>query len=374
MDGAFAGLRVVDTSDRLSGAYCARLFGDQGADVLLLEDAAGSPLRAEPPFLDDRPGVERSLLHAFANANKRSVVLPWADPRRASLLRKADVVVVSSRQDAEDVARHVGPRCVTIAVTPYGLTTSMSDAPGTDLTTSALTGWALTNALDGEPPLRPTRHQSQYLAGLMAYTGGAAAILDRDTTGEGQVVDVCELEPMLWMAAPSILAETSGAPRGKPRGHLNVFNAPVPARDGHATLTFSRPHFWTEAMRALGLDDLADDPRYLDRDIRQAESEPLAKRIEAAVARQDRWDLFHDLAERRCTVGVVLDTADIATSEHLEARDVLGTLTVEERPLAVLEAPCRMEETPWRLHGSAPRLGEHTDEVLTELDALEAQP
>jgi crotonobetainyl-CoA:carnitine CoA-transferase CaiB-like acyl-CoA transferase len=74
--GAFEGLRVLDLSDRLAGAYCARLFGDYGADVLLLEPPEGHALRREPPFLDDVPGPDRSLLHAYVNANKRSQLAP----------------------------------------------------------------------------------------------------------------------------------------------------------------------------------------------------------------------------------------------------------------------------------------------------------
>ena len=71
----FEGLRVVDLSDRVSGAFAARLFGDFGADVVLAEPAAGHALRHEPPFLDDRPGPERGALHAYLNWNKRSLVV-----------------------------------------------------------------------------------------------------------------------------------------------------------------------------------------------------------------------------------------------------------------------------------------------------------
>jgi len=74
MTRSFDGVRVVDLSDRLSGAFATRLFGDYGVDVVLAEPPTGHPLRHEPPFLDDELGLDRSVLHAYANWNKRSVV------------------------------------------------------------------------------------------------------------------------------------------------------------------------------------------------------------------------------------------------------------------------------------------------------------
>ena len=79
MAKAFDGVRVVDLSDCLSGAWAARLFGDFGADVVLAEPPEGHALRGEPPFLDGEPGVERSLLHRYANWNKRSILVRGVD-------------------------------------------------------------------------------------------------------------------------------------------------------------------------------------------------------------------------------------------------------------------------------------------------------
>ncbi|MPZ99934.1 MAG: hypothetical protein GEU80_11495 [Dehalococcoidia bacterium] len=369
LPGALSDVRVLDLSTRLSGAFCARLFGDHGADVVLLETPDGHALRGESPFLDGIAGAERSLVHAYANQNKRSVVLEPGDARRRDLVFGADVIVVSDRATAEEVRKHAGAGAVIVATTPYGLDTSMADMPGNDLTAGAASGWALTNGDEDEPPLRPTLHQSAYLAGTMAYTGAVAALVERESSGLGQTVDVCELEPMLWMAAPGILGATQGNVFGAGRGRPGVFTGPVATKDGYFSVTFSRPHFWTEAMRALGLDDLASDPRYLDRTVRQAEAEPLAARIEGALAERDRWDLFHDMSRRRCTVGIVLDMSDLAESEHLAARWTTAQTQVDERPAATLSSPCQMTATPWTMRSPAPRLGEHTDAVLTEWSA-----
>jgi crotonobetainyl-CoA:carnitine CoA-transferase CaiB-like acyl-CoA transferase len=361
---ALAGLRVVDLSTRLSGAYCAKLFGDCGADVVLLEERDGHPLRAAAPFLDDRPGPDRSLLHAYANANKRSVCLERSDPRRPRLIALADVVLVSTRAAAAEVADLAGERTILVGVSPYGLDTELADAPGTDLTAYAATGWALANGHEGAPPLQGVHHQPSYLAGVMAYVGAVAALIARDRGGDGQVVDVCELEPLAWMAAPAILAASHGEPKG--RRTPGVFGGPVAARDGAIALTFSRPHFWSEAMKSLGLDDLAEDPRYKTSLNRREHTAELAPAIEERVATRGRWELFEAISRPGGTAGVVLDMADLAASEHLRARGVFAETEIDGRAVETLASPARMSATPWRLRRRAPRLGEHTDEVLAE--------
>lgn len=363
---ALGDLRVLDLSTRLSAAFAARLLGDHGADVVLLEPSEGHPVRHEAPFLGDVQGPERSLLHAYVNTSKRSATLPSDDSGRSALIRAADVIVVSDPSTAALVQDVAPSSAIVLAVTPYGLDTPMAEAPGTDLTTAAVTGWALINGDAGEPPLRPTLHQSEYMAGLVAYTGAVAALTERDRSGEGQLIDVCELEPMLWMAAPSILAAAQGDTMGRGRGQPGVFHGPVPTSDGYFSVTFSRPHFWVEAMKALGLDDLATDPRYTDRTVRQAEAPALQARIEEALAARDRWDLFNTLSRQRATVGIVLDMADIANSEHLETRGAFAETEVDGVTVRTLSSPCVMTETPWHLRSPAPRLGEHTDQVMAE--------
>ena len=134
---ALTDLRVLDLSDRLSGAFCARMFGDHGADVVMIEDEEGQTLRHEQPFLHETPGLERSLLHAYANYNKRSVVLRTDDPRRAQLAARADVIIVTDIA-AEERARHESTDAIVAACTAYGLTGPKTGMPGNDLTAYAL--------------------------------------------------------------------------------------------------------------------------------------------------------------------------------------------------------------------------------------------
>ncbi len=362
---ALADTLVLDLSTRLSGAFAARQLADLGADVVLVEGAEGHALRLEPPFLGDQPGAERSLLHGYANLNKRSVQLDDNDLRLGALVARADIVVVSSPAAFEDVQRSASDTAILLAVTPHGLTGPRAGAPGNDLTAYALSGWAALNGLEGEPPLKGSHNQVGYLAGTFAACGAISALVERQRSGQGQVVDVSETEALTVTAGPSLLS-TAYEGRNPDRHAGDIFSGPVPASDGYVSITFSRAHFWRDAMNALGLEELAEDPRYVDPWTRRQYRGELTPQIEAKVAERDRWGLFEHLGLLRCVCGVVLDMSDLATNPHLHDRGLPVTVKADGQTFQVPGAPYKMSGTPWMLRRSAPRLGEHTDEVIAE--------
>jgi crotonobetainyl-CoA:carnitine CoA-transferase CaiB-like acyl-CoA transferase len=384
MPSVFDDLRVLDLSTRLSGAFCARLFADFGADVVLAEPPEGHPLRHEPPFLDDRPGPDRSLLHAYVNANKRAVRRAPDDPDGlAALVRWADVVVTTDPAYRHDDLARLNPAAVQVSVTPYGLDGPLAGVPGNDLTAYALSSWALSNGDADKPPLKGSANQVGYVAGLCAFVGAAAAVYARDrartaigSAAPGQLVDVSELEALTLIAGPAILvAEYSGAVA--PRGRPGILRGPVPCRDGHFALTISRAHFWRDAMNVLGLHDLADDPRLASGIYRRQHREEWTGRVEARLREWRRWDLFEALAAVRCVAGVVLDTHDINTNPHLAARGFfVETVVAGERHVPFPGAPFKMSRTPWALRRPAPpvtdeggRMKEEADEVARHAPA-----
>ena len=235
-EGALSGYRVLDLSRGLSGAFCARLFGDQGADVVLLEDAEGHPVRALPPYGDGERGIERSLIHGYANVSKRSVALASESADRASLARRADVVVVSDPDTARRIEGALRPEAVMVGVSAYGLSGAWSELPGNDLTSWSSTSWPLLNGEAGRPPLTGVQHSASCLAAAMAYTGAVAALIRRSERTRHEVVDVSETETLAWLGANGILASAFGeepAPRSSQAG---VFNPPVPVKDGYITM------------------------------------------------------------------------------------------------------------------------------------------
>ena len=196
MTRPFKDIRVIDLSDRLSGAFAARLFGDYGAEVILAEPPEGHPLRREPPFLDDQPGPERSVLHAYANWNKRSAVIEDG-AQLGALIAGADVVVTTDSPLPETLsAALAGMRAdaAHLSVTPHGLDGPLAQCAGNNLTASARTGWAYINGYRDEPPLQMPQRQSAYVGGVAGFIAASAALLRRDQGTERELVDVSEIE------------------------------------------------------------------------------------------------------------------------------------------------------------------------------------
>lgn len=339
----FGGLRVLDRSTRLAGAFCARLFGDWGAEVVLAEPPAGHPLRDEPPFLHDRPGPGRSLLHTDANAGKRVISLPPDDPAAAEpWLRWADLIITTE----VGPPLNAGDQTIHISITPYGRTGPLAGDPGNDLTAYALSGWAALNGDPDAPPLKGSRHQAGYLAGLAAFVAGCAAMVERDRSGLGQLIDVSELETLTVTAGPAILV-ASYAGAVTPRHAPDIVRGPVPCADGYFALTISRHQFWRDAMNALGLHDLANDARYAHAGFRRRERGNYSARVEARMAEWRRWELFEALARVRCVAGLVLDTREVVENPHLAARGFFRQAVIAgEARVPFAGAPFKMSHTP----------------------------
>ena len=362
MTGALDGVRVLDLSTRLAGAYCARLFGDFGADVRMLETERGHPLRREPPFLGGEPGPERSLLHAYVNANKTS----WLDDGEDALTEQvagADVIVTTESPwpvRLRGALRSARPDAVVLSITPFGLEGPLAGAKANNLTLSALSGWSFICGYGGEPPLTLPRHSSEFLAGVASFSGGAAALLRRQATGQGTLVDVSELEAMIVSSAPWSLALIFD-----PGGYTEAVHkhdrgrAPfLRAADGDMVVVLGQGPFWRDAMTVLGLAELADAD-FDEPDQRRQLLAAARGRIEEAVARRPRMELFELLSQVRGVSGVVQNTSDLLDNPHLRARDYFVETTVDGQRVERPGPQVKLSASPWALRRDAPRLGEH---------------
>ena len=372
---AFLHLRVLDLSEKLSGAYAARMFADFGADVVLAEPPEGHPLRGEPPFLDDRPGLDRSVMHAYANWNKRSVAVRDADDVER-LAETADVLVTNAIKPWSDaIARAVDALeagAIHLSITPHGLDGPLSGVCGNSLTACARTGWCTINRLVDERPLQLPVRQTGYIAGVAGFVGAAAALWRRERTGAGERVDVSEVEALALTNAPwAMLGLFVGGHRLEygPNGP-RYRGEPAPlwqTSNGPMNLSFGDWGRWQEALRFLGLDELAEDEVYAPRSGRNTKDlKPVRAALAGAVATRDKWEVFHELSRLRCPSGVVQDARELAESEQSRAREFVVSTQVGGRELRATGAPARLSGTPWRLSRPAPGLDAHGDEIRKE--------
>ncbi len=372
MKAAFDGLRVVDFSDRLSGAWAARLFGDLGADVVLAEPPEGHALRREPPFLDDRPGPERSLLHAYANWNKRSRVVR-GDADAAELAAGADLLVTTQVAPwPEPVAAAIGAlpaSGVHLSITAHGLEGPLAAAPGDNLTACARSGWSHITRNVEEPPLQLPVRQTGYLGGVAGFNAAAAALFRRLRGAGGLRADVSELEAVCATTAPQGLgAIFSGDPEQDygwaGRKHRGQDLQLVRAADGLMNLGVGDWARYADAMRFLGLPDLVDDPEYAPLLGRHGTDQTrLRLRFAEAIADRPCDELLHGLLDMRCITGRMHDIPALRDAEQLNARRYFVVTEVEGRAAHAPGPLARMPQMPATLRRAAPRLGQHGGEI-----------
>ena len=368
MPRAFEGLRVLDLSDRLSGAYCARLFGDFGADVLLLELPEGHALRKEPPFLDDSLGPDRSLVHAYVNANKRSRTTAGNVEDLADHIADSDIIVTTEvplRPALDEALKAKRADAVQVSVTPFGLEGPLAGMPGNNLTHSAMSGWADICGYEAEPPLQLPPHQSDYFAGAMAFVGAAAAILRSHDSGDGALVDTSELEATVVSSVPwALAAVTEGSQGLTALVHMHSREKPefYQTLDGEIMAGFGQGQFWMDAMRILGIDELVDD-RFADPLQRLDHLEEIRSLVQKRIDTQPSRELFEKLATIRSVVGMVQTTEDLLQDPHLDSRDYFVETEMAGRPLQMPGASAKLSATPWKLRSPAPNRSEPQPEA-----------
>ena len=365
----------MDLSDRLSGAFAARLFGDFGADVILAEPPEGHPLRSEPPFLDHRPSVERSVAHAYANWNKRSIVVDGSDTLD-DLIAAADVVITTHDKLAAtplaDSLQGLPPKAVHLSITPHGLESPLTGRAGNNLTASARVGWAFINGYRDEAPLRMPLDQAGIVGGVTGFIAAAAALRRRGARQAAERVDVSEVEAFALTVHPwgvAAVYEDRGATVGPVGGRRRGQSGPLwDLADGRMAFAVGDFRNWTQAMEAMNLaefgrrEELIPDIGRHSRDLRG-----VRRAMTEALPALERWPVFHALAKLRCVIGVMQDIDDLVDNAQLAARDFIVQTRIEDTSVRAAGAPAKLHPDPWRLRRPAPCLDAHRDEIETAL-------
>lgn len=336
------GLRVLDLGARASTAWCSRLLGDYGAEVIAVEGADGHPLRRDPPF--DRSG--QSVAARYFLAGKR--IAGSASP---ALLDSADVILTDAlpgAQWAPGALRERNGQAIVCALTPHGQFGPRAGQPGNELTANALSGWASVNGHAGRTPLKASGYQAACQSGTFAFGCVVTALIERQAGGNGvgQVIDIAETEVLVSTFAPAPLRYQYSGFVWPRKQRLDVNDGPVPVADGYFALTISRPAFWIRAMRILGLPDLADDEALQQPGIRPKHRDRFEARMREAMARWNRMDLFDALAAERVIAGPVLTMDELGENPQFLARGFFR----RDRDGVRFPGPfARMEKTAWRV-------------------------
>ena len=385
---------VLDlTDDR--GELASMVLGDLGADVIKVEPPGGSPSRRMGPFLDDAPEPERSLRFFAFNRNKRGITLDLAAEggRRAllGLVRQADFVIESGLPGkmAElglgfDVLRRANPRIVYVAITAFGQDGPHADFAASDLTLSAMGG---SMSLQGHPDRAPVRiavPQAWLHASVEAAIGALTAHALALRTGEAQFVDVSAQTAMVWTMLHGMAAYgIQGADFNRLGSDLQVYTVTLrlvyECADGFVVLaptgaTMSKMVHWLVEDGVVPEEWVygEDWPTY---DLRLFQQHLLHYQLDEVLDAIRRYAQGHTKAEmlerglqEGVTVAPVSTMEDLARFRHLEERGYWLTAPLPDgSQTRVPGILARMTETPLTVRHWAPGLGQHNQEVLSEM-------
>lgn len=378
--GPLAGLKVIEMGSFIAGPFCGQLLADLGADVI----------KVEPPIRGDAMrewGASRkngqALWWQVIARNKRSLALDLrqAEGQRviSDLLGQADVLIENFRPgtlekwDLGPARLHErNPRLIIGRVSGFGQTGPWSNRTGFGAIAEAMAGLRHLGGFPDRPPVRTGLSIGDSLAGMFTCIGVLAALQNRQETGKGQVVDVGITDAVLAVGE-SVLAEYSatGAIRERTGTSLpkiapsNIY----PTADGSWVLIAGNGDaIFRRLAAAMEQPDLLDDPRFESHRARGEHQQVLDDIVGAWTSRLPLAQVLELMEEHAVPAGPISTAADVHANPHFRARGAV--VDVDTRDLGTLSMQGvvpRLSATPGSVRWAGPELGEHTDEILSDL-------
>ncbi len=385
--GPLAGLRVLDASRVLAGPFCGMLLGDLGADVIKIErPGSGDETRNwGPPFLtgDGALGPVRDATYYLSvNRNKRSLTLNLDAEAGRAILRKlasgADVFIHNFRPGAEealgadyDLLAAVNPQLVYCAISGFGHEGPDRLRLGYDLLMQAFSGHMSITGEEGHPPIRVGVAMVDLATGMYALAGVLAALYARRATGRGQRVDLSLLATgVSWLtyAAQSYFA-TGGQPRPSGSGHPSLvpYQAFQGADQKWFALAAGTDEQWRRLCRALDL-SWGEDPRFATNAGRVTHREELIPELARAFASRSSGEWVAMLDRAGVPAAPVHGVGEVFAHPQVRAMGLQAEVTHPVfGPLPMAGSAFSFSETPPSVRLPPPTLGQHTEEILSEL-------
>ena len=380
------GVRVVELARILAGPWAGQLLADLGADVIKVEspDGGDDTRKWGPPFVMSHDGENLSAAYYHScNRGKRSIAIDFSTPEGAETVRRlvatSDVLIENFKLGGlkkygldYDSLRKINPRLVYCSITGFGQDGPYAPRAGYDFIIQAMAGMMSITGEVGREPQKAGVAISDIFTGLYSVIAIQAALRHAEQTGEGQHIDMALFDTQISaLGNQNLNYLVSGkSPVQMGNAHMNI--APyevVPVRDGHIILAVGNDGQFAKFCAAVGLDELSTNPDFATNPARVANRVKLREHMIEALKTLDRDPLLAKLeaasvpASPINTIGQMFaDPQTIARGMRLDLDDGHGNL------LPSVRAPMVMSGTPLVYERPSPRLGEHTDEILAELE------
>jgi crotonobetainyl-CoA:carnitine CoA-transferase CaiB-like acyl-CoA transferase len=376
--GVLDGIRVVDYGRFIAAPWCSALLADLGADVIRVEKREGG----EDRWIGAVTETGEGPTFLECNRNKRSLTLDSTTTQGAEVTRRlvaaADIVVANmpaaamraSSLDYESL-RAVKADIILASATAYGEGGPYSDRIGFDGAGQVMSGAVWRQGLPDQP-IRTVVPYADFATALALAFGVMAALRHRDRTGEGQHVEGALL-PTALMISNMFLIERDLLGVDRPRvGNRGTAVAPCDlfrVDDGWVLLQVTGASMFKRWCRVVDREDLLDDPRFADDDLRVEHGDELNDLMQEWCEGKTRAEVLEILEGAKLPAAVLNSPQEVLDDPHVAAAGYLQRVPFPgaTKPIPIIDTPVRLSATPGSIRHRAPLLGEHTDEILSEL-------
>jgi len=379
------GIRVIEIATAWAGPVCGRMLADMGAEVIKIENPERPDSgRMWPPYADAEPGVNRSGFFATMNLGKKSSLLDLKQPESIKivkqLIKKSDIVVENFHPGVMDklglsytALRLVKPDLIMISLSGYGATGTEKDCVAYGEVLEAYAGLSSLIGYPGSAPQGSGPVISNEASGVIGMFAILAALHYRDLTGEGQYIDISEVETLLACMPEAIMEFTMNGRIPVPNGNRERTMAPhgcykCRGEDKWVAISVGTDSEWRDLCLAMGRPELIADERFQDGFSRLKNHDELDSIISGWTRGQSPIDVMAKLQDVNVAAGPVYSAEELYKDQHLMARDFF--IEVDDPVVGKRKFPgpfAKLSETPGTIRSHAPLLGEHSDLVLRDL-------
>ena len=388
------GLKVIELAEDPAGEYVGRLLAEMGARVIKLEPPQGAPSRAVGPFAKGQIGPDNSLNFWFYNSNKASVTVDLAGPEGTApllaLLGRADIFICTLQPAALravgldlEALTQIFPKLIVLSVTAFGLTGPWADYKSSDLVALAAGGPLNSCGYDDHsiPPIRPGGNQGYHSAASFAHIAVMLALLERQKTGLGQLLDVSmheacavnvELANPYWFY-PKVQVKRQTCRHAQPSPTQPALFRCADDRFVYFVLIVAEPKSWEALVRWMdghGMAAQLTDPAFSDVAYRQTNFDQIQELVECFFLVHGSDEMYKEGQANGLPIGVLNAPEDLFADEHLIARGFF--VDVEHEGVGTVPYPgaaYRFSTFGEVARTPAPKLGADTKAVLAEFGA-----
>lgn len=389
------GLRVLDLTRVLAGPWCTQNLADLGAEVIKIErpHQGDDTRRWGPPYMPDASGQPSSeaAYYAAANRNKKSVTIDMATPAGAQAIRdlavQSDILVENFKVGGlkkygldYDSLRQIAPRLIYCSITGFGQNGPYAERPGYDFMIQGMGGlMSITGEQDPIPGAGPQKAGvavADLMTGMYATVGILAALHERSHSGLGQHIDMALLDCQVAMLANQNMnyLATGQAPTRAGNAHPNLVPYQVfTVADGHLIIAVGNDKQFQALTRVLGCPELAQDDRFATNPQRVHYRAELIPLLQRPLLEHDQAYWQTQLEQANVPVGPINTLDQVYADPQVQARGL--KITLPHSVIGHMDSvanPIRLSSSPLRYQSAPPFLGEHTEQVLSELLGLDS--